>query len=425
MTVEVTRLENGLTVVTDNMSQLETISVGVWVNTGARHESPRQHGVSHLLEHMAFKGTKRRSARAIAEEIENVGGHLNAHTAHEATAYYARVLKNDLPLAVDLLADILQHSAFDAEELERERGVVIQEIGQSLDTPDDLVFDHLLEAAYPGQPMGRTILGTVDTVNAFDRDALQGYMDERYHAPGMVLAAAGAVDHQALVALGRDRFSALPNRRSNGAELAVFRGGERREERDLEQAHVALAFEGPAYSDPDYYTSQIFASVLGGGMSSRLFQEVREKRGLCYSVFAYSWSFADTGILGVYAGTSPDDLAELMPVIAGEITRLGEDATEEETARARAQMKAGLLMGLESSSSRVEQIARQYAVHGRVLPIDEVISKVDQVDAAAVRRFASRFLSKSSPAPALAAVGPLKGAGGGLESYERLAARFA
>lgn len=422
MVVNVTRLENGLTVVTDLMPHLETTSVGVWVNTGARNECPHQHGVSHLLEHMAFKGTQRRSARAIAEEIENVGGHINAHTTHETTAYYARVLKNDLPLAIDLLSDILQHSVFEAGELERERGVVIQEIGQSLDTPDDLVFDHLLEAAYPAQALGRTILGTVDTVRSFGRDALQGYMSERYQARGMVLAAAGAVDHAELVALAEERFAALPGERERGLEPAKFRGGERREARELEQAHVALAFEGPAYNDEDYYTAQIFSSVLGGGMSSRLFQEVREKRGLCYSVFAYAWSFVDTGMLGVYAGTSPDDLAELMPVIAGEIARLGEDATEEETARARAQMKAGLLMNLESSSSRAEQIARQYTIHGRVLPLDEMIAKVDAVDAAAMRRFASRFLAK--PKPAMAAVGPLNGAGGGLESYERLAARF-
>ncbi len=423
MAVSVTRLESGLTVVTDNMPHLETASVGVWVDTGARNESVDQHGVSHLLEHMAFKGTQRRSARAIAEEIENVGGHLNAHTTHELTAYYARVLKNDTPLAVDIISDILQHSVFEAGELERERGVVIQEIGQSLDTPDDLVFDHLLEAAYPGQALGRTILGTVDTVKSFGREALQGYMDERYQAPRMVLAAAGGVDHDELVSLAQEGFAALPSGKGEGAEPAKFRGGERRETRDLEQAHVALAFEGPAYGDPDYYTAQIFSSVLGGGMSSRLFQEVREKRGLCYSVFAYSWSFVDTGVLGIYAGTSPDDLAELMPVISGEITRLGEDATEEETARAKAQMKAGLLMNLESSASRAEQIARQYMIYGRVLTLDEMIAKVDAVDAASLRRFASRFLSKATPA--LAAVGPLEGAGGGLESYERLAARFA
>jgi predicted Zn-dependent peptidase len=423
MSVEVTRLENGLTVVTDSMSHLQTASVGVWVNTGARHETAHEHGVSHMLEHMAFKGTERRSALAIAEEIETVGGHLNAHTTHEATAYYARVLKQDTGLAVDILADILQNSVFDPEEVERERGVIISEIGQAHDTPDDVVFDDLLEAAYQDQPLGRSILGTVETVSNFSRDELQGYMGQRYLAPGMVLAAAGGVDHQELVKLAGDRFGALPNRKSNGAETAIFRPGERRKERDLEQVHLALAFEGPTYGDPDYYTAQVFSGVLGGGMSSRLFQEVREKRGLCYSVFAFSWSFADTGVFGIYAGTSPDDVAELMPVLSGELCRLGHDASEDEVARARAQIKAGLMMGLESSSSRSEQIARQYMIHGRVLPIEELIEKVDAVDAAAVRRYAGRLLS--GPGLALSAIGPLHGRDGGLESYDRIAARFA
>ena len=423
MSVEVTRLDNGLTVVTDSMSHLQTTSVGVWVNTGARHEKARQHGVSHMLEHMAFKGTERRSALAIAEEIETVGGHLNAHTTHEATAYYARVLRNDLPLAVDILADILQNSVFDPEEVERERGVIISEIGEAHDTPDDVVFDDLLEAAYPGQPLGRSILGTVDTVSGFGRDDLSGYMDERYLARGMVLAAAGGVDHKELVKLAQLRFADVPWRPATQAPRALFKGGEKRKERDLEQVHLALAFEGPTYADPDYYTAQVFSGVLGGGMSSRLFQEVREKRGLCYSVFAFSWSFADTGVFGLYAGTAPDDVAKLMPVLSGELGRIGIDASEEEVARARAQIKAGLLMGLESSSSRAEQIARQYMIHGRVLPVDELIEKVDAVDAAAVRRYAERLLK--GPGLALSAIGPLGGQGGGLESYDRIAARFA
>ncbi|PKQ07365.1 MAG: peptidase M16 [Alphaproteobacteria bacterium HGW-Alphaproteobacteria-12] len=423
MPVEVTRLENGLTVVTDSMPHLETTSAGVWVNTGARHETAHEHGVSHMLEHMAFKGTERRSALAIAEEIETVGGHLNAHTTHEATAYYARVLRGDLPLAVDILGDILQNSVFDRDELERERGVIISEIGQAHDTPDDIVFDDLLEAAYAGQPLGRSILGTVDTVSGFGRDELQGYMGARYLAPGMVLAAAGGLEHEQLVKLARERFGDLPRRVTNGADPAAFGGGERRTVRDLEQAHLALAFEGPTYADPDYYTAQVFSGVLGGGMSSRLFQEVREKRGLCYSVFAFSWSFADTGVFGIYAGTAPDHVAELVPVLSGELGRIGEDAREDEVARARAQIKAGLLMGLESSSSRAEQIARQYMIHGRVLPIAELVEKVDAVDAAAVRRYAARLLG--GPGLALSAIGPLSGKDGGLESYDRIAARFA
>ncbi|MBI1262593.1 MAG: insulinase family protein [Rhizobiales bacterium] len=424
MAVEVSRLSNGLTIVTDSMPHLQTTSVGVWVETGARHEDESINGISHMLEHMAFKGTQRRSARDIAEEIETVGGHLNAHTTHEATAYHARVLMGDLPLAVDIIADILQNSAFDAEELERERGVIVQEIGQAQDTPDEMVFDYLMGAAFPGQALGRPILGTVETVASFGRAQLRDYMQERYLASGMVLAAAGGVDHQALVALAQDRFGNLATAENKTHEPTRFIGGEHRDDRELEQVHLTLAFEGPRYSDPDFHTAQVFAGVLGGGMSSRLFQEVRENLGLCYSVFAYSWSFADTGMFGVYAGTSPDDVAALVPVLAREIKRLGEDATEAETARARAQIKAGLMMGLESSSARAEQIARQYMIHGRVVPVEEIVAHIEAVDAEAIRRFARRIVA-NAPHMALAAVGPLSGANGGLESYEAIVAKFA
>ncbi len=418
MDPKVTRLDNGLTVLSDEMSHVDSVSVGVWVDAGARHETPARHGISHMLEHMAFKGTASRSAQRIAEEIENVGGHINAATSHETTAYYARVLKEDTPLALDILADILQRSAFESEELERERGVILQEIGQAADTPDDIVFDHLMSVSYPGQALGRPILGTPETVGGFSSGDLRAYMADRYHAPSMVVAAAGAVDHEALVGEVAEKFAALPAARPNEHERARFEGRELRDDKALEQAHVTLAFEGVPYGDPDYYTAQVFASVLGGGMSSRLFQEVREKRGLCYSVFSFNWSFADTGLFGVYAGTAPEDLSELMPVMADEIQRLGEDASEEETARARAQLKAGLLMGLESSSARAEQMARQMMVFGRLLPTEHVIGEVERVDAGALKAYAKRLLA--GPAPALAAVGPL----GGLEKQDRIAARF-
>lgn len=418
MTVEITRLENGLTIATDNMAHLETSSIGIWVDTGARHETPQQHGVSHMLEHMAFKGTASRSAREIAEEIENAGGHLNAHTAHEATAYYARVLKEDVPLAVDILGDILQHSSFETDELERERGVIIQEIGQANDTPDDLVFDHFLSAAFPEQALGRPILGTVGTVSGFGRDDLKGYMDQRYGAGSMVLAAAGAVDHAALVAQAQDVFGDLPTAVERGHDPARFAGRDVREERDLEQAHLVLGFDGVPYADPDYHATQVAASILGGGMSSRLFQEVREKRGLCYSVFSFAWSFSDTGAFGFYAGTDPEDLGELVTVAAAEAIRLGDDVTEAEVARAKAQMKAGLLMALESSSSRIEQIARQHMIHGRVLSMEETLRKIEAVDAEGVKKAARRIFRNKQPA--VAAVGPLAQ----LESYEKIAAHF-
>ncbi len=417
MTAEITQLANGMTIVSDTMAHMQSASVGVWVDTGSRHEDPITHGISHMLEHMAFKGTKRRSARAIVEEIEAVGGHLNAHTTHETTAYYARILKDDLPLAADILADILQHSTFEPEEVTREHGVIVQEIGQAADTPDDLVFDMLLAAAFKDQALGRSILGTPDTVKSFDGAKLKTYMDTHYSAPRLVLSGAGGLAHGQLVELGETLLTDLPAGALKEKKPARFTGTEAREEKDLEQAHVTLAFEGVPYGDPDYYTAQVLSAVLGGGMSSRLFQEVREKRGLCYSVYSFNWSFDDTGLFGIYAGTAESDLAELVPVMADEICRLGDDAGAEETARAKAQLKAGLLMGMESSSARVEQIARQQMIFGRILSVDEITSQVDAVDEAALRRFVKRLTGST---PALSALGPIAT----LETYDRLAARF-
>ena len=418
MSVQTSKLPNGMTVLTDHMPHLQTCSVGVWVDAGARCEAPSQHGISHMLEHMAFKGTERRSALRIAEEIENAGGHLNAHTTHETTAYYARILKDDMGLALDILADILQHSTFEADELARERDVIIQEIGQALDTPDDLVFDEMLQAAYPDQALGRSILGTAGSVKALGRENLSGYMASHYKAPNMVLAAAGAVDHEQLVDQASGLFATLQAGPGGPCGTAQFRGGNRRLTQDLEQVHLALAFEGVPYGDPDYYAAQLFAGVLGGGMSSRLFQEVREKRGLAYSVFGFSWSFNDTGLTGIYAGAAPERFCDLVPVLADEMARMGVDVSDEETDRAKAQVKAGLLMSLESSSSRAEQIARQQMIYGRIVPVEEIIAKVDAVDAKALRRYAGRILS--GPAPAIATVGALDG----LEKEDRIAARF-
>ena len=418
MSVEITVLDNGLRVVSDAMPHLESASIGVWVDAGARNETIEVHGVAHLLEHMAFKGTKCRSARVIAEEIEAVGGHLNAYTGREHTAYYARVLKEDLPLALDILADILQHSVFDEAELARERAVVIQEIGQAQDTPDDIIFDHLQETAYPDQPVGRSILGTVDGISRMTRSSLAGFMDRHYRAPQMVLAAAGALRHEALVALAAEAFAELPSAGRETLPPARYRGGDFRQARDLEQVHLALALPGVTYDDPDFYATQVMATVLGGGMSSRLFQEVRESRGLCYSVFAFASSFVDDGIFGIYAGTGEQEAAELVPVLCDEVTKLGKDADETEVARARAQLKAGILMSLESSSARTEQLGRQMLIYGRALPVDELVARIDAVDADAVRRVTQRIASAGSPT--VAALGPI----GGLASYNAIAARF-
>jgi predicted Zn-dependent peptidase len=406
MSVQVTRLANGLTVASDRMSGVESTTLGVWVAAGARHEPAAVNGIAHLLEHMAFKGTARRSAQLIAEEIEAVGGYLNAYTTREYTAYYARILAEDVPLAADILADILQHSIFDEAELERERAVILQEIGQAEDTPDDIIFDHFQAVAYPDQSLGRPILGSPEIVRHLSRDSVSSYLKTRYGASSMMLVGAGSVDHDHLVRLAEDHFSALPHTADLDREPANFRGGERREVRDLEQVHVVLGFSGLAHTDPDYYAASIYTTLIGGGMSSRLFQEVREKRGLVYSIYSFNQSYADGGLFGIYAGTGEREAAETVQVIASELARSREGAGEEELNRARAQVRAALLMARESTSSRAEQLAQQLLIFARPLPLAEIIAEVEAVDRRRVVAVAERLTG--APA-AFAMMGPVDG----------------
>lgn len=416
--IEITRLPSGLIVATDPMPHLESAAVGVWVNCGARNETSREMGLSHMLEHMAFKGTESRSAKDIATEMEAVGADLNAYTSREQTAFHARVLKGDMPLALDILSDILVRPAFDPAEVEREREVIVQEIGQARDTPDDLVFDYLQAASYPEQPMGWSILGTETTVRAFGRNDLKTYMAANYHADAMMLIGSGAVEHARLVDSAERLFSTLPSGKKLIATPAIFKGGDVRGDDDLEQAHLTFAFPGVASADEDAILSQVYATALGGGMSSRLFQEAREKRGLCYAIYAFSHSYSDTGMIGIYAGTAEDKAGELAPIIAGEMAAMAANATEEETSRAKAQLKASLLMGLESPHTRCEQIASHLYTFGRVLSVEELLAKLQSIDAASLRRFAARVCARGEPA--IAAVGPIKR----LEGHDRFAARF-
>ena len=418
MSPEITRLSNGLTVISDTMPGLESAMLGVWVNAGTRNETQPLMGVSHMLEHMAFKGTATRSARDLAEEIEAVGGYLNAYTSREQTAFHARVLKADVPLGIDLLADILIHPTFEQGELERERQVVLQEIGQAADTPDDIVFDHLQAVSYPDQPMGWPILGLVETVSAFTQEHLRTYMGANYRAGDMTFVASGAVSHDAIVKLVSEKFAGLKSGPAPKPLGARFIGGDIRKEEDLEQAHIAYALPGVSSADSDFYIAQVYVTALGGGMSSRLFQEAREKRGLCYAISAFAQASKDGGTIGVYTGTGETEAAEISAVIAGEMEKLSSGATDAEVARAKAQMKSSLLMGLERPGQRAEQIAGQMFSHGRVLSIEELTAKLDAVDAAAVRRFGGRVMEGGIPA--IAAVGPVSK----LESYEVFARRF-
>jgi len=418
MKVEITTLENGIVVATDPMPHIMSASIGVWVGCGARYETPREMGLSHMLEHMAFKGTARRTAKDIAVEIENVGGDLNAYTGREQTAYHARVLKDDVGLALDLISDILVHPSFDEVELARERDVIIQEIGQARDTPDDLIFDLLQEACYGDHAMGRPILGTEKTVASFQRSDLTDYLARNYRGGAMVLAGSGPLDHRQLVDAAQTMFAPIAPGAAPNPGPARFAGGERRETDDLEQAHLAFAFPGAKAGSPEAITAQVFATALGGGMSSRLFQEAREKRGLCYSIYAFANAFRDGGLVGVYAGVSAENAGGIAPIVAGEIAAMASGATEEEVARARAQLKASVLMGLESPYARSEYVSSHLFTFGRVLSAEELTQRIEAVDVSAVRAFASTLMATGNPA--LAAVGPVKK----LESHDTFAARF-
>lgn len=415
----ITTLPNGLRIVSRRMPGLHSATIGLWVNAGGRDERAEQNGIAHFLEHMAFKGTARRSALQIAEEIEDVGGYINAYTSRETTAYYARVLQADTALALDVVADIVLNPAFDAREIEVERGVILQEIGQALDTPDDIIFDWLQEAAYPDQAMGRTILGPAERVSRFGRGDLSGFVAEQYGPGKMILAAAGAVDHDSLVRQAETLFGHLPASEIRPRDSAHWQGAEVRRVKDLEQAHFTLAFEGPGFLSPDYHAAQIWTTAVGGGMSSRLFQKIREERGLCYSIFAQSGFHDDTGMMTIYAGTAAEDVADLAQLTVDELKRSVEDLSDAEIARAKAQIRAGALMGLESSSGQAERIARSLAIWGRVPEPAETAERLAAVTRADLSRYAEGLLSRR---PAMALYGPVEKAPALDRLVERLAA---
>ncbi len=418
MSARLTTLPSGLRVVTDANPLLRTAAVGLFVAAGSRHEREEEHGLSHLLEHMAFKGTGAHSAREIAEAIENVGGDLNAETGVEQTGYFAHVLKEDVGLALDLLAEIYCDSRFDRDELEREKGVVIQEIGAVEDTPDDLVFDHLSAAAWAGQAIGRPILGTRETVGGFDRGAIEAYLRRHYRAGATVVAAAGAVDHDEIVERAEKALRSLGGEVATPPAPARYTGGEILTRKGLEQTHIVIGFSGRAIGEEGHDAAQVFATAIGGGMSSPLFQEVREKRGLAYAVNAFHWSFADAGLFGLYAGCAASKAGELMAAaldtLAEGALRLDEAAVE----RAKAQMKVATLSVLEQPGARAQQLARQLFAYGRILDLEESIARIERIDAAAVRRMGAAMLAS---APTVAAIGRV----GKVMAAEKVARRLA
>lgn len=414
MTRKVTVLPNGLQIVTDNMDEVDTVSLGIWVDIGAMYEPAEINGISHLLEHMAFKGTTSRTACQIAEEIENVGGYINACTSRETTSYYIKVLKEDTALAVDILADILRNSIFDPEEFEREKTVVLQEINQSLDTPDDIVFEHFQTCAFPNQPAGRPVLGSVETVMGISRETLDSYMKTNYTPNRMVISASGKINHDEFVRLIEKYFGSMSAKDGLTAPDVVYKGGEYRENKSLEQVNLVLGFPGVSVFDDDYYTAHVLSTILGGGMSSRLFQEIREKRGLVYSVFSFNAAAIKGGLFGIYAGTGEAEAAELLPAVCDEILKIRQSVTKEELVRAKAQLKAGILMSMETTTTRAEQNAAQLLAFGRLKEKEEILDKIVNTTEDDVTNLAERMFSQT---PSLACLGPVKH----VMSYDKLA----
>ncbi len=402
-----TTLANGLTVITVPMPGVETAAIGLHVDVGSRHEPAALNGVAHMIEHMVFKGTGRRSARAIAEEIEDVGGQLNAYTARDTTVFHARVLAGDVPLAVDLIADLVRNPTLDAAELEKERQVVLQELGEARDTPDDIIHDHLQEVAYAGQSIGRSVLGEEATIAAIGVDDLRDWIARHYTGEASVLVGAGKVDHAALVDLAEAHLGALPATARGPVEAARFTGGGHADRRKLEQAHLTFGWAGPAHTAPDHMAVQLFTCAVGGGMSSRLFQELREERGLAYSVWAHHTPFTDTGLFSVYLATAPKEARAAGALTHEVLAAAAKELSEAELARAKAQLKAGLLMNLESSSGWAEYAARQFLVHRRVRAPQEIVAAMEAVSLDCVREAAGRMLAQ---APASATIGMKKAA---------------
>ena len=404
MTITVSTLGNELRIASRAMPHTATISIGIWVNAGARDERENEQGIAHMLEHMAFKGTNNRDAQMIATEVENVGGFMNAHTSREETAYYLRLLPEHIDLGIEILADILTQSTLPDIEIERERGVIVQEIGQSLDTPDDLVFDLFASACYDNHTLGRPILGTVESVSAFTRQDLQGFLQRHYGSGQMLVVAAGAVDHADLERRIAAQLGHIENASAAERHPAMWQSGRKIVKRKLEQSHVMFGLPADVTNIKDRFSLTALSTLYGGGMSSRLFQQVREKRGLCYSIFSFAALNSDGGSFAVYAGTSADQVDEMLGVCAAELAAIAGGIDTAEVDRAKAQLRASLLMSRESVAGCGDALARQIMLFGAPQADEELLAAVDEVNAAAISAMAARLIEAAPPA--VACVGP-------------------
>ena len=393
-----TVLDNGLRVITEAWPHTEAASVGIWVITGSRDERPEENGLSHFIEHMVFKGTRRRSALDIVREIESVGGTINAFTAKEYTCFHAKVLGKDLPLALDVLCDLLTEPLFDPVELEKERMVILQEIKMAEDVPDDHIYDLFHRSFWGDHPLGFPIIGTKETVSSFSREQIEEFFRRRYTPERMIVAAAGQIEHEEVLREVERRLGSIPpsddHRPQQRAEGG--KGGVGVEYRELEQVHLCLGVRGIPYTHPNRFAGYVLHTMLGGNMSSRLFQEIREKRGLTYSVYSFMNSYRDSGVLGVYAGTTKEELDEVIDLILRELRRMRAGEIEErEVQVAKEYLKGNMVLALESSDGRMSRLAKNEIYFGRYIPLEEALRELDRVDVERVLEATREFFNAS------------------------------
>lgn len=405
-----TVLSNGVRVLSETIPYVKSVTLGVWIGTGSRFEDDLNHGVSHFIEHLLFKGTQKRSAKDIAETVDAVGGQLNAFTAKEHTCYYIKVIDTHTELGMDILSDMLLASKFDAEDIKRESEVVIEEIHMYEDSPDELVHDLHLDKVWSGHALGRNILGTTESVGGLDKGKIIDYYQTHYTADNLVVAAAGNISHEMLVELTQRYFGLLAGRKSlRNVEPPILIPSRNIYGKDTEQAHLCIGTKSVPQDSPDLYAVHVLNNILGGGISSRLFQSIREERGLAYSVYSYQTNYSDAGLFTIYAGTRPNNAVQVIDLIAQNIAAIKQNGiTETELTRSKEQLKGGLLLGLESSSSRMSRIGKLEITLGKYIPLEEVVSKIEAVKLHDIQKIINEFFTRENIC--LTVLGPLKDA---------------
>ena len=402
---KISTLDNGLRIVSHYMPAVESVTFGVWNAVGCRDENEEINGIAHFLEHMAFKGTKTKSALQIMEKIDSVGGYINAYTSEEITAYWVKLLATDLHIGIDIIADILQNSTFEPKELERERGVILQEIGMYLDDPAQMVGDYWQRTAFPDQPIGRLILGKKEIIKSIQREKIVNFMENHYHPKKMVVSAAGKINHDEFVEQITNSMNNLPQGKIDNRIKATYKGGEYREEKDLEQIHLMLGFEGLNCHDDDYDALRVYSAIMGKGGSSRLFQEIREKRGLVYGIGAGSEFFSDTGTFQVIAGTGKNEIKELLPVLCEELINSPKNLKEQEIEKSKAQLKTSTLMSIESTMANAMTSAYELLHYEKLVDLDEKIEKINKVTKSSIETVANKLFTST---PTISSIGPIK-----------------